>query len=333
MSRAYENRLNRDGSRYFSAEAGEYADINERLGNLPPDSDRRGTLPQFFRLSPPVDLDNDGRVDNLVGWRPVGGLMRGQGQYEPTPHRGPTYLLFLDSKGDLDTTRTCAVFGHPGGNDLIWRDPRSGKVEVVRNPAFRSIGSGLDVIRFQGETFFDTFYDSRTRLSGRLIEEQEARVLGDTLAGHAVEERQDFDGLRDALEGRMGRADAELAECELNVVMPVRWGTAGHRRCGGRRWPASSRRSKPTATPAHSGRPWSRAFQQEVVHLVGGQAATPAFGEVVFEAGALLGGGGQFVEAVGELDAFTVELESRCDSPSRWGRGERGRPARLGIGG
>ena len=69
-------------------------------------------------------------------------------------------------------------------------------------------------------------------------------------------------------------------------------------------------RSKPSATPAQSGSPAASAASSRSSSARFRQAAAAALGVVRLEARALLGGGRQFVEAVGELHAVAVQLKA-----------------------
>jgi hypothetical protein len=124
-------------------------------------------LRYLSRFRPGIDIDNDGRVDDVIVWKDPYIYCGGHQFADGTPMYSSTYLFLLSSDGDLDASRTRAIFGHPKRQVLIFPDPREpGKKTIRRERGFRAIGTSFGVFRFKDVTYFDTFYAPGGDLNG-----------------------------------------------------------------------------------------------------------------------------------------------------------------------
>ena len=120
-----------------------------------------------WRYDPPVDIDNDGKPDDdLIVWE--GGLL----QLTCGRHAGPSdsiiihpsYVFSIDRQQmKLSDERTRELFGHPvGGYPIILQ----GK-QIGLHSGFRPIGMELGIFDFQGQYYFDTFFDGWGDFAGK----------------------------------------------------------------------------------------------------------------------------------------------------------------------
>jgi hypothetical protein len=135
---------------------------------LPPDriEKLRGRTIFAWGYEPPVDIDNDGRPDNIIIWKgsPVsggdstwecGGQPRGD-RPPPEGFRMEQYAYALTEDGAaVNVGKTIAIFGHPKRDDR-YKDP--GK--MIQSPDFVPIGPHIGIFRYQHRYYFDTFYAS-----------------------------------------------------------------------------------------------------------------------------------------------------------------------------
>ena len=124
-----------------------------------------------WRYEPPIDLDNDGVADNILVWQ------QGRcGDFEgndPGLRRGLTIVLVLDSENkQVDEARTRELIGHPTGS---YPTP-DGKGKYR---PFRPIGRSMGIFSFEGEIYFDTFFDLWGDFTDR---RRNDRALADTLS-------------------------------------------------------------------------------------------------------------------------------------------------------
>ena len=110
---------------------------------------------KVWRYDPRVDMDNDGKEDNIQVWygllASTGGPVCGQGN-----RMIRTQLMFYvnDDGTRLDVAKTEQVFAHPEGGYFF---ERSGK--IVKARSYRPIGPLMDIFQYDSEYYFDTFFD------------------------------------------------------------------------------------------------------------------------------------------------------------------------------
>ncbi len=138
-----------------------------------------------WRFEPPVDIDNDGRADNVVIWRDF------PPRWDP---RNPldacgspidrnqviaidqVPFVFTPTYSSIDVARTVALFGDPAEPDA--RLPS----DVVRPPGMdpsqpyqrvRPLGHSIDIFEYAGKYYFDT---TKTTESGLVTDENRLYV-------------------------------------------------------------------------------------------------------------------------------------------------------------
>ena len=131
-----------------------------------------------WRYSPPVDIDNDSRPDNILMWQGYG-LLDPEGvcgvpvEYTRFTFNGllaTAAFVEADTNVRLDTDRTMAIFGHPSGGYRFNK-------ELVET-RFRPIGPTIGIFEYQGLYYFDTFFDWRGDFQNL---RQKDEVLSNTL--------------------------------------------------------------------------------------------------------------------------------------------------------
>lgn len=101
-----------------------------------------------WRYDPPVDVDNDGKPDNIIIWSENGYACGSINYKHPHPEGGKFIPNILDQRNEyVDEQRTRELFEHPIG----WFG-REYKL-------FRYIGNAIGIFCYQGVCYFDTFYD------------------------------------------------------------------------------------------------------------------------------------------------------------------------------
>lgn len=121
---------------------------------------------KVWRYLPPVDIDNDGKQDNIIVWQGMGaGRSTGKcGVAGPpsfsAPKRSVQVAFFADLKNErIDTTKTKLVFKHPSGGYKL----PNGKM----SRRFRPIGKSIGIFKYQNRYYFDTFFDGWGDLDNR----------------------------------------------------------------------------------------------------------------------------------------------------------------------
>lgn len=106
-----------------------------------------------WRYAPPVDINNDGKVDNLVVWQGLGASPAAVpcGEVAPAfssvPTRSSRLVYFLTPNSDrIDEKSTRSVFGHPGRQN---------------SKRFQPIGNSIGILKYDNLVYFDTFFNSR----------------------------------------------------------------------------------------------------------------------------------------------------------------------------
>lgn len=119
-----------------------------------------------WRYEPPVDIDNDGQPDNVLMWYQgygAGGCGSLNG-YETYPEHGSYTANILDANNEfIDGVRTKEIFGHPVGGFPI---TKAGK-NIGFYDGFRYAGTSMGIFAYQGEYFFDTFFDGWGDFEGK----------------------------------------------------------------------------------------------------------------------------------------------------------------------
>lgn len=119
-------------------------------------------------FEPPIDVDNDGRPDQVVYWPDRMDLCG-----EPTEmnkdgslYHAPRHAVAIDIHGVIDVARTRAWFGHPFPFVATFKERPGGASKTVVDPTVRPITSMITFTRFRGRTYFDGFMDPWGDLEG-----------------------------------------------------------------------------------------------------------------------------------------------------------------------
>lgn len=98
----------------------------------------------MWKLSPRIDIDNDGQKDSVLGWRY--GRCSGPGS---SSARYGTLLIVLNEDGNgVQEKKTEAIFGDPNSCGPNYYCPRS---------------SEMDVFVFQNQAYFDAWFEDTGR--------------------------------------------------------------------------------------------------------------------------------------------------------------------------
>ena len=128
---------------------------------------------KVWRYDPPVDIDNDGVLDNIEIWEGsalptgVGGRKCGDDGY-PITHYGtlirqPQIAFVIAGDNEwLDVPKTIAVFRHPEVGYPIRLNSK-----WILSEDFRPIGRSIGIFEFEGVYYFDTFFDGWGDFDGK----------------------------------------------------------------------------------------------------------------------------------------------------------------------
>lgn len=152
------------------AQAGQFRLSQSGVASLQKDLD--SNLSQIWRFDPPIDIDNDGKPENIEVWagdvlgnvqaRPCGADMADLFPDAP-PLRQPQLAFAVTANGTrLDVSNTEKIFGHPLGGYPIFM---GGKWTVSDN--FRPIGTSIGIFEYGGLYYFDTFFDGWGDFAGK----------------------------------------------------------------------------------------------------------------------------------------------------------------------
>lgn len=146
---------------YQLTQTGQFKLSEEGMKNLQMDLDAGWA--KMWRYDPPIDIDNDGVLDNVEVWHGlpldgVGGTQCGEHMLRfpnDPPLRQPQVAFVVTGNNDrLDVTRTEKIFAHPKGGYPIKMD---GQWTVSNH--FRPIGRSMGIFKYQDTYYFDTFFD------------------------------------------------------------------------------------------------------------------------------------------------------------------------------
>lgn len=122
-----------------------------------------GKTIKAWTYKPKVDINNDGKSDDIVVWNgygtpgsPLQGCgFRGNKGY---PSRASQLPFFVDSKSNrIDVFNTIKTFKHPL---LGYRFYDKATKKTIYSKKFRPIGTSIGIFQFDGKYYFDTFFDS-----------------------------------------------------------------------------------------------------------------------------------------------------------------------------
>ena len=134
-----------------------------------------------YKLSPLIDIDNDGTPDTIVIWpnsNPCSRLGK-----SPAWNLSPTYGFVLNSKtGEVDATKTQRIFGHPmNGKDILTYKNSKEPSFTVMDEKFRPVGYWMGAFDFENVGYFDTFYNHEGDIHGRRKDERDRYKMLNTL--------------------------------------------------------------------------------------------------------------------------------------------------------
>jgi len=143
---------------------------------------KNGGQPLFSRLEPQIDIDNDGVGDDVITWKQTG-ITCGE-TFSPVngntaePVRAGTYLLVLDSDGEIDAAKSKGIIEHPAGDSYTYTDAKGESHTISFSGRIRKLGYSYGAFVYEGITYFDTFYNSTgDYLNGRVDEPGVTDVL------------------------------------------------------------------------------------------------------------------------------------------------------------
>jgi len=130
---------------------------------------------KVWRYAPPIDIDNDGTPDPLIVWHGLGaghssGRCGGRDYREGIIRQRQTQIAYLmdPAMQRIDEARTQTIFGHPLGGYLVtYKDPNTGHRVTEYSENFRPIGLTVGIFSYQGEAYFDTFFDEWGDFKGK----------------------------------------------------------------------------------------------------------------------------------------------------------------------
>ena len=125
--------------------------------------DLDGGWAKMWRYDPPIDIDNDGKPDNVEVWHgyAVGGVGGKQCGADITdkfpgdpPLRQPQIAFVVKGRNDRLDVSTVKIFGHPKGGYPIYMDGHWRMAD-----SFRPAGKSIGIFKYQDIYYFDTFFD------------------------------------------------------------------------------------------------------------------------------------------------------------------------------
>jgi hypothetical protein len=138
-----------------------------------------GTVMEAWRYNPPIDVNNDGRPDNIIVWQGYG-LQDGVTfcgepftRFYNWGYRPRRLPLIMSSRSHIDAEETALVFGRPG------RGLNRGRRLALGEMPFKPVGHFITPFKYRGVTYFSTFFDVTGDYRGlRKNQPKLANVLG-----------------------------------------------------------------------------------------------------------------------------------------------------------
>jgi len=110
-------------------------------------------LPYYYRFDPRIDIDNDGRPDEVVVYKQTG-LRCGDVYRDSTPTVAATYLVVLNDRGEVDYART---------RDLLeWPSPELAVKPAPTDPV-RLMAHTFGIFEFNGTYYIDGFFPNERK--------------------------------------------------------------------------------------------------------------------------------------------------------------------------
>ena len=119
-------------------------------------------------FDPPVDIDNDGKPDNIILWNRGRFSCGSENFNSPFPAHSSYTAIVLDGQNrSIDEARTRDLFEHPMG----WFE--------MKTKRFRFIGMSMGIFAYKGTFYFDTFFDGWGDYEGQ---RRDSKIMKETLA-------------------------------------------------------------------------------------------------------------------------------------------------------
>jgi hypothetical protein len=116
-----------------------------------------------FRYDPPVDIDNDGRPDNVLIFNDDNPNESACGAFTHGNDRsrwGQDAVILNAGGSQIDAARTTTVFGRSESAIKSTGLPTYGHNLPDHRRDFRPIGTFVSIFKYRDKAYFDTFYDS-----------------------------------------------------------------------------------------------------------------------------------------------------------------------------
>ena len=128
-----------------------------------------GYRPTIYRFDSPVDIENNGKPDNVLMWDLDNRNAPNCGEYvgsspEPAPN-GPIGVILSENGKKIDIEKTKRVFGNKEGG--LWLVVGDGRQRVFQ-PRYVPIGTSYAIFEYRDKFYFSTYlyYDFGTNGSG-----------------------------------------------------------------------------------------------------------------------------------------------------------------------
>jgi len=135
-----------------------------------------------WRYQPPIDVDNDGNLDNAIVWNederisPACGVAT-YGREALQVQQSYQYVIVMaKGRDEIDQARTAAIFGNAKAKTYEHAQDPYFKAKDGSFKGFRPFGHSYSLFRYAGETYFDTFLDFKAE--NELPKGDGAAILG-----------------------------------------------------------------------------------------------------------------------------------------------------------
>lgn len=137
---------------------------------------------KIWRYDPPIDIDNDGKPDDVEVWEGIalptgtGGMHCGEDdpRFGEELRQPQVPFVITDHHNRLDVRKTEAIFGSPvGGYPITLNGKR------MMADGYRPIGDSIGIFEYRGTYYFDTFFDGWGDFEGK---RRKDKHIKDTLA-------------------------------------------------------------------------------------------------------------------------------------------------------